>query len=89
MYNLYYICEAFRSATFALRELVPLVSNFSLMSYGITLWGNSTESNRMFVLQKRALRTILGTKHGQTCRGLLEEYLLTHEKLSSFKRRSC
>lgn len=45
-------------------------SNFqSLMSYGIMFWGNSSDSMRIFILQKVVIRTIFGMKYRETCRG--------------------
>lgn len=40
----------------------------SIMTYGILVWGNAANSNRIFILQKRAVRYILGLKPRDTCR---------------------
>lgn len=42
----------------------------SIFSYGIVCSGNSSHSNSLFVKQKIALRTMLGMKFRQTCRGV-------------------
>jgi hypothetical protein len=34
----------------------------STMSYGIILWGNSTDSTEIFKIQKRAIRIIIGAR---------------------------
>jgi hypothetical protein len=34
----------------------------SLMKYGIILWGNSSGSKKVFTLQKRTVRIIVGAK---------------------------
>jgi hypothetical protein len=40
----------------------------SLMRYGIVFWGNSLEAKKIFLLQKRAIRIIMGMKHRESCR---------------------
>lgn len=40
----------------------------SLMSYGLILWGTAAEVNRIFTLQKRAVRCVLNMKNTDTCR---------------------
>jgi hypothetical protein len=40
----------------------------SVMSYGLIFWGNSTNSNCVFKLQKRAVRIIMGAKNNESCR---------------------
>lgn len=49
---------------------VVYYANFeSLIRYGIILYGGSRDMDRIFVSQKRALRTILYLKPRETCRG--------------------
>lgn len=43
---------------------------YSRIRYGIIFWGQSTEINRIFLLQKRAVRIILKAKRLDSCRGL-------------------
>lgn len=44
-------------------------SNFeSIMTYGIILWGKSPEAERIFRLQKRAIRCMLGMNLRDSCR---------------------
>ena len=40
----------------------------SVMSYGLILWGNSTQSKCVFKLQKRAIRIIMGASNNVSCR---------------------
>lgn len=48
------------------------------LNYGVLLWGNSSSSKRVFVLQKRALRVMFGMKWRQSCRlTFVENGLLT------------
>lgn len=42
---------------------------YSVMQYGVMLWGGSIEAQSVFVVQKKALRSILQLKIGQSCRG--------------------
>jgi len=45
----------------------------SLISYGIILWGNSSNSLHVFQLQKRAIRIITGSRPRDSCRGLFKK----------------
>lgn len=59
-------------ATYLSSGVVNIVyhSNFeSILRYGIVFWGASSDVNRLFVIQKRCLRSMLGLKYGQSCRG--------------------
>jgi hypothetical protein len=40
----------------------------SVMSYGIIFWGHSTNTQRIFILQKRAVRLITGQNNRVSCR---------------------
>lgn len=56
-------------------ELLKLVyySNFqSILSYGIIFWGNSSYVSGLFVVQKRALRTVLHLGYRESCRGFFK-----------------
>jgi hypothetical protein len=69
------------SACFAMRSVKPYVSQqmlkaiyysyfHSIMSYGIIFWGQSANSIRVFRLQKRILRILMGCKNRDSCRKL-------------------
>jgi len=40
----------------------------SVMSYVLIFWGNSTDSQCVFKLQKKAIRIIMGAKNNDSCR---------------------
>jgi len=42
----------------------------SIISYGIIFWGNSTLSIKIFRLQKRVIRTMMGYRKRDSCRKL-------------------
>lgn len=42
----------------------------SFMNYGVSLWGNSSQSKQIFILQKRAIRLICGVPSRTHCRPL-------------------
>jgi hypothetical protein len=43
------------------------------MAYGIIFWGNSINSSKIFKIQKRAIRIIMGCKSRDSCRNLFKE----------------
>ena len=43
------------------------------MTYGIIFWGNSTDSNEIFKLQKKAVRIITNSNNRTSCRKLFKE----------------
>ena len=45
----------------------------TIIRYGIIFWGNSTNSCRVFKLQKRVLRIMPGTGLMASCRGLFKK----------------
>ena len=72
------------SACFAMRSVKPYVSHQTLkaiyyayfhaiMSYGIIFWGQSPDSSKVFLLQKRVMRTMMGCGARDSCRGLFVE----------------
>jgi hypothetical protein len=40
----------------------------SIMTYGVLFWGQAADSSRVFILQKRAVRAILGMRPRDSCR---------------------
>lgn len=58
------------------RDVLRVVyySNFqSLLSYGIIFWGSSSTAYNVFIVQKLALRTLLGLGYRASCRGVFRE----------------
>jgi len=43
------------------------------MSYGIIFWGNSTQSSKMFKIQKRVIGIIMGKRSRDPCRNMVKE----------------
>ena len=78
------ICAKLNSGCYILRILNPIlsVSNLkmiyfsyihSIITYGIIFWGNSTGSNEVFKLQKKAIRIITNTHSRNSCHDLFKE----------------
>jgi hypothetical protein len=44
----------------------------SLVNYGIIFWGNTADSKKVFVLQKKIIRIIMGVGPTYSCRGLFK-----------------
>lgn len=62
-------------------------ANFqSLMCYGILFWGNSSSAQKIFIVQKFALRVICHRGYRESCRGLFKkEELMTAVGLYIYK----
>ena len=45
----------------------------SIMSYGLIFWGNSTESDDIFKIQKRIIRIITNSNKNASCRDLFKK----------------
>jgi hypothetical protein len=61
-----YIIPKLSSACFAMRKVIPLMTRdtlklvyfayfHSVVSYGLIFWGNSTDSNKVFYIQKKII----------------------------------
>jgi hypothetical protein len=72
------------SACFAIQTLQSVVSEatlravyfsyiHSILSYGIIFWANCSDSNKIFKLQKRAIRIITRSKNKALCRELFNK----------------
>ena len=72
------------TACYAIRQIKPYMSQttlltiyyalfHSIMSYGIIFWGNCTYSSKVFKIQKRAVRIIMGRGSRDSCRNLFKE----------------
>lgn len=75
-----YVCGKINSACYSIRMMSKYVSKNVLKTlyfanieshirYGIILYGNSRDINRIFVAQKRAIRILLELKALESCRG--------------------
>ena len=78
------LCSKLASACFILRTLSSLVTQqnmkvvyfsyfHSVTTYGVIFWGNSTDRNKVFTLQKRAIRLITNSSIRTSCRRLFKE----------------
>jgi hypothetical protein len=67
-----------------LRAAKPFISHSSLLtiyyslfhsvlSYGIVFWGQSANTQKLFIIQKRAIRIIMGIKKRISCRGIFKK----------------
>lgn len=60
--RLHYLCDL------PALKMVYFAHFHSLISYGVMFWGNSSTASRVFIMQKRAIRSILGFKCNESCR---------------------
>jgi len=69
------------AACFTVRSVKPFISQqmlkviyyshcHSIISYGIIFWGNSAPSSRVFRMQKRIIRIMMGSRSRDSCRKL-------------------
>jgi hypothetical protein len=69
---------------YAIRQIKPYTSQTtlitiyyspfpSIMSYGIIFWGNSTQSSKMFKIEKRVIGIIMGKRSRDSCRNMVKE----------------
>jgi hypothetical protein len=79
-----YIVSKLSSACYAMRLVKPYVSQnilkiiyfsyfHSVMTYGSLFWGQSPESVKIFRLQKKIIRIMLGCRSRDSCRKLFME----------------
>jgi hypothetical protein len=45
-----------------------------LVIYGVIFWGNSTDSKRVFIIQKKIIRIMASVKRRVSCRELFEKF---------------
>lgn len=73
------VCNKINSFTFALYKLTKSASRNtavvayyayveSVLRYGLIIWGNSTDINKVFVAQKKCIRSICGIPPDESCR---------------------
>jgi hypothetical protein len=55
-------------------KLVYFAYFHAIMSYGIIFWGNSTDSKKVFYIQKRIIRIMAGAKRRASCRELFKKF---------------
>ncbi|XP_063379476.1 uncharacterized protein LOC134666254 [Cydia fagiglandana] len=78
------ICSRLGRACFALRRLAGTASRsvvlscyfatvHSLITYGVELWARAADADRVFRMQKRAVRAIVGVPDDVSCRELFKE----------------
>jgi hypothetical protein len=75
------------SACYAMKVVTPLMGDktlrmiyfayvYSLLSYGLTLWGNSPHSYSVFRMQKRVLRIMTKSGYRDSCRQLFKNWAM-------------
>lgn len=47
---------------------------YSWLKYGVMLWGNSTNANEVFILQKKCIRILAQINNKQSCKPYFVEY---------------
>jgi hypothetical protein len=55
-------------------KLVFFAYFHSTISYGVIFWGNSTDSKRVFIIQKKIIRIMAGVKRIISCRELFKKF---------------
>jgi hypothetical protein len=69
-------CYAVRSmyhfSSLTMLKMIYFAYLHSVMEYGIIFWGNSTESKRLFQLQKKIIRIMTGSEPGSSCKPLFQ-----------------
>lgn len=82
--NINIICTKLDKFVFALRKLRQTVSKetaliayngyvASLLRYGIVIWGNSVEVQRVFIAQKKCVRAVYGAEYLAHCRPIFKD----------------
>lgn len=68
------VCFALRTLSRVLNgdtlKTVYYANFYSLMKYGIEIWGGTHDLDDIFLLQKRAVRILFGMKYRDSCRGV-------------------
>lgn len=77
-------CKKMAKGVYALKQLKPITSPehlketyysyiHSILSYGISIWGNATDFERVLIMQKRAIRVLVGGRYRESCRNHFKE----------------
>lgn len=107
------LCSRLSSALYTIRKIkavstwqaakITYFANFhSIATYGVMNWGMAAGADRVFILQKRAVRILFGLQRSDSCRDYFRQariltiasaYILacvkfTHNNLSRFKLNS-
>jgi hypothetical protein len=78
------LCSRLGSAVFAIKKIKDICDTktaktvyfsyfHSVMTYGVLVWGGGADFSRAFILQKRAIRSILGMQPRDTCRNAFKD----------------
>jgi hypothetical protein len=54
------------------------------LRYGIIFWGEESENQKAFKLQKRILHSMKGVKKRKLCREMFREYKITYPEVLSY-----
>lgn len=74
----YALRELKRSTDFKCALTAYYAYAFSWLNYGVILWGNSTDINDLFILQKKCIRILVNIKNRNSCRPhFIENNILT------------
>lgn len=79
------LCSRINRFVFALRRISQVVSKeaaltsyygyiHSILQYGITMWGRSSNTDDVFIMQKKCIRAIFGLKTIESCRPYFKKY---------------
>lgn len=82
-----FLCAKLNRFIYALKRISQTVSKeaaitayngyiASALRYGIIIWGNSSDSMRAFIVQKRCVRSIFGLCQMDSCRPFFKQYKL-------------
>ena len=69
----YIIRKLYSSCSLHTLKLVYYAYFHSVMEYGIAFWGDATDSKRIFLQQKKAIRIIMGSTPRTSCRKLFRK----------------
>jgi hypothetical protein len=83
-HHIEYILPKWSSACYAMKIIIPYVSldslkivyysNFnSILNYGLLFWGITSHNKKIFRMQKRIVRIMMGCRKKVSCRNLLRK----------------
>lgn len=90
-------CQKMARGIYALKQIRPITTEqnlketyyayvHSIMTYGIIMWGWSTDCERVLKMQKRAIRTLVKAKYKDSCRDLFKKlHILTSTSVYIFE----